>query len=120
MTEDKEDEFVWNVVFIIFSVTLYFSIYNASVPTQIFRPGDFLYRFYGVEIEDKYILSAFSYFIGMLVNVCIVSYIWKKKWIKKIESFNWKILVAFLLGSTPMFLYWLMFIFSKSILKHPL
>lgn len=116
----KEDNVIWDFVFILFSVALSFSIYNANT-ARIVILGDFIYYIYGQKIFDSSrFWSTIIYLAGVVINLFIVAHIWKKKWIIKVNNFYVKTLFAFAVGVTPMALYYIMFFISKSLLGIPL
>jgi hypothetical protein len=116
LTKCEEDNFSWQIILAVFSVTLYYSLYNASI-INIVSYGDFIYWVFlqSQPINWYEFLSTILYTILIVGNIIIIGYF--KKYTKCIQDnfwinwrFNIKIVVSMFLGITPMFVYYIVYL----------
>ena len=117
VSTNRENKLFWELVFILFSVSLSFSVINAS-NAGILVSGDLLYYILGNKTVDVTKIYSSLLFMGLIfVNLCLIAICWKKEWVSKFGSFYLRFFVSFFIGISPMFFYYLGFLFSKLILN---
>jgi hypothetical protein len=110
---DKENELLWELIFILFSVSLGFSVINAN-NAGIFVPGDFLYHILGTKtIEAAKIYSSFLFLALIFVNLFLIATWWKREWINKFNNFYFRFFLSFFIGISPMYFYYFTLLIAK-------
>jgi hypothetical protein len=114
-----DDQIIWNLVSIFYSVFLSFSISNASL-VKIFQPGEFLYYLLNIKPVDlKLVFSSFSYLSLTIINFLILAYFLKNNYFRKFKYFYLNMIIVLIIGVTPMLVYYFSYLISKFLLGVP-
>lgn len=116
----EENNFIWSIILTVFSVTLYYSLYNASI-VNIVSYGDFIYWFIlrSIPIEWYELFSTMLYTFLIFGDILIVGYIklFHENFLNKIK-FNNKIILSMIIGSSPMIVYYIVYITAETFYPH--
>lgn len=117
--EKREKEFVWQLIMVIFSVTLFFSLNNAF-EVNLFKFGDWIYYMRGIKPHNWVeIKSTALYIFLIIINVLILGCIYQKweylitRWCKRINLYI-NLMVGMALGISPMGVYYIMVIIAET------
>lgn len=113
--EGEKAKIIWDLIYILFSVTLSFTVYN-GFETNLFAPGKIIiYYLFGDKSIEPPTISTIIFGMLVIVNVLILAYIHNKEYIEHMSCLYIKYLEAFLIGISPAIFWYLLLIIAHFI-----
>lgn len=105
--DEKDVLFIWQMITVVFSVSLYFSAYIAH-QINLFKPGNFYYYVLRISTPNwDEIKSTILYVILLTIDILGIGFIYKNWDLQSAQNFYINLLIGIIIGVSPMFAHYI-------------